>query len=324
MKIAKALRWPLGCLAFSVCAWALVSVRANEPGQPLRNASRPQEDLRWNLKKGQKFKVEFRQNSKQTIEMNGNTQEMPTESAMQMTWLVDDVNDNEISMTQTIDRITLRSTLPNRGDIDYDSARNEELDGIAGQFAQTFDLVVGQKLKQTIDRRGNSIKFEMDPAVVKQLQNVQLPTPLSNPDTLKQLIAQLSCIFSDKPVSSGDSWEHKLELNNTLGKMVTASKYTYAGSEVVNGTSLEKISVAQTLNIEPKESSPVEIKIESQDNNGVVYFNKAEGRVSHASINQNMTMLFESLGNEAKMSSVGKLEFTIVPDDGASSGSEQK
>ena len=79
-----------------------------------------------------------------------------------MSWHVDDVSDSEFTVTQVIERIKLSTSNPFMGDVEYDSDSAEELEGPAAQIAGALESLVGLKMVQTLNTRGETIKTEVD------------------------------------------------------------------------------------------------------------------------------------------------------------------
>lgn len=290
---------------------SLPALRADEP------TTGAAETLRWKLKKGQKFKVQLGQEMKQVLDMGAGQQEMPMRFAMYMSWNVDEATESEYTVTQTIDRITMGMSLPGMGEVEYDSASEEEPEGFAQSFAGSLSPLIGVKIVQTINGRGQSVKCEIDAEALAKLESGNMGAQFASEDMLKNMIAQSACVFPEEDIQKGANWEDQFSVKNQFGEMITKAKYTYDGNEQVDGKSVEKISVVSEVAMEPSGESPVEVEITKQDNKGTVYFDNAAGYVSSATMNQTMTMVIQAMGQEINVDSVGAVTFSIKPDDGS-------
>ena len=101
----------------------------------------------------------------------GQTQEIPIDLTMSMTWNIDAVNnDNTIDMTQSIDRVQMKMTIPTQGAVTYDSQTKEEPAGMAGMLANGIKPMIGVKFKQKLDDRGQVLDFTVPQEVKEKLQ----------------------------------------------------------------------------------------------------------------------------------------------------------
>jgi hypothetical protein len=312
------------CVLCGIVALAMafaVPARADQPGGA---TARPQEDFRWNLQPGQKFKVEYDQDIKQSMDAGFGEQEMPMRYTMSMSWDVKSAEGGEFRVAQTIDRIKLTASLPGLGDIEYDSSSEEEPEGFASQFAEGLKPLIGLTIDQTLNDRGVSVKCDIDEEVLQQLQNSQMGAQFANADTLKNLIAIAACSFPEKGVVKGEPWTSDQTVANAMGDITTSSTYTYEGDETVNGKSLQKIKVESKMDIKPSENATVEIELGEQSSDGVVYFDNAQGRVDHAVMNQSIKMTVLAQGQEIPVTTTGKMTFTITPADEAGAAEAPK
>ncbi len=305
----------LACVALWLNVLAVSIVRADNPRE--RRLQTQSADLRWKLKQGQKFRIEFDQDLTQTMDIGGGEQEIPMHYTMFMSWTVDEVHENEFKMTQTIDRIKL-SMSSFMGDVDFDSDKKDEAEGLAAQIAKGMEPLVGLKILQTMNQCGKSVKFEMDSSVLKDLSNNPLTSQFASEEMFKNLVGHSACVFPEAGVEIGKSWNDEFTIPNQMGTTTTTGKYTYEGSENVEGRSLDKISVVSTIAMTPSENSPMEVDISEQDNKGVIYFDNEEGRITKSAMDMSMTMTITTMGQEIKVTNKGKSTFTIKLDDGSS------
>ncbi len=315
MKKLSKVKFVLACATL----WLNVfTVSAGWADNPRDSFAREQTDeLRWKLKQGQKFKVELDQKITQTMDLGGGEQDIPVHYTMFMTWTVDEVHDNEFTMTQTIDRIKL-SMSSFMGDVDYDSDKEQEAEGMAAQIVEGIKPLVGLKIIQTMNHCGKSVKCEMDSKLLEELSKNPMTSQFASEEMFKNLVGQTACIFPEGGVEIGKSWDDEFTIPNQMGTTKTTGKYTYEGSETIDGRPYDKISVVSKIALTTKEDSPVEVEVDEQDNKGVIYFDNEEGRITKSTMDMSMSMTVNTGGQELKIKNSGKSTFTMKLDDGMS------
>ncbi len=319
MKSRLPLWAALFCAAVLLVPIAISPIRGDGPRSDRSNVQ--SEELRWKLKAGQNFRIELDQDMKQTFDMGGSEQEMPMKFTMFMSWTVDEATETEFQVTQIIDRIKMSMSLPGMGDVSFDSDSEEPPSGFAEQFASSMQPLVGLKIAQTLNSRGQTVKCEIDPAALEGLKNAGMGGQFASEEMLKNMVSQSACVLPESAIDKGASWDDQFSVDNQMGKMITSAKYTYEGKETLDGKSLEKISVNSSVNIEPAADAPVEVEIAKQDNKGTVYFDNDAGYVSSATMTQSMTMNVTTMGQEINVITTGTVTFSMKPDDG--SGKEE-
>jgi hypothetical protein len=291
---------------FALLAWP-AQADPPSPGQ--------EDALRWQLSAGQKLSIEISHDITQLIDAGGGEQEVPVKFTMFMTWSVVDVANKEFKIEQTVNRIKLSMTAPMAGEVDYDSDSDETPEGFAEQVVGGLEPLVGSSMIVTMNERGQTVNFEVDPALLEKMKSSSMGPSFASEDTLKNMIGHAACTFPEEGVSIGKSWTDELKTTSATGNMTTTSTYTYDGHENVDGKALEKISVKSLIAIEPsaEAADPMEVQVDKQDNTGVVYFDSAAGHVTQATINQNMEMTLNAMGQEIAVKTKGKTTLSIKP-----------
>ena len=118
-------------------------------------------ELRWNLKKGQKLQVVTKNDALSVMETPAGEQKIPVKSTMTMTWEVLDAKDGVYEIGQTVNRVQVNMTNPQLGEINYDSDdKDSEPQGMAAMAVQQFKSILGKQTKVKINNLGVVQKSE--------------------------------------------------------------------------------------------------------------------------------------------------------------------
>jgi hypothetical protein len=103
-------------------------------------------------------------------------------------------------------------------------------------------------------------------------------------------------ILPESPLAVGDTWEDTFELKQVRGPGFQKAhvKYKYAGPSLYKNASLDKITTEATLDW-GKTPPGVAVKVVSQENPGVIYFDSGVGRLMEIRNSQKRTV--EGIGN---------------------------
>jgi hypothetical protein len=237
-----------------------------------------QVQMEWKLKEGDKFFLETVSNLKQQMRTQGKEMKQDQDLTTVFALSVEKKNpDNTAVLEEKIETLIVK----NAG-------------GLAAGTDEKFNQqLLGTAFKVTLNPRGEVVKFEGYDDLVKKLAGddptarkaVQSVTP---EDQFKVSVSEAFGFLPDKPVKTGDSWERETTRSlGPLGSFVSKRKYTYEGSEMVEGKPLEKITfTAATTYNAPKagEASAFPFQVEKadlkvEDVKGTFLFDAAAGRL---------------------------------------------
>jgi hypothetical protein len=246
-----------------------------------------QVQMEWKLKEGDKFFLETVSTLKQQMRTQGKEMKQDLEMTTVFSLAVQKKNaDNTAVLEQKIESLSVKNA--------------------AGQAAGTDEKfnqqLVGAAFKVTLSPRGEVAKFEGyddlvkklagdDPAARKAVQSI-MPE-----ESLKASVSEAFGFLPDKPVKTGDSWERETTRSlGPFGSITSKRKYSYDGSEMVEGKPLEKISftAASTYN-PPKAAEPnafqfqvAKADLKLEDVKGTFLFDAAAGRLVHSEMGLKM------------------------------------
>lgn len=214
------------------------------------NIASSQSKLEYDLKVGDTFKVQQTANQDIVQEMTGSTHEMTNVIKGDYTFVVEDVNDSLFKIKFRFDYFKMSTTSNLLGEIlSVDTSDEVAEDDIQGKiFAELIktDLYMNmyrdgkiksvegteQLINNMVDAAGEFDDF------TKELMKESVRSEFGN-ESLAESFEQMTYIYSNTPVKTGDSWTNKFEgdlsANNiwTLDKTVDDDAIISCESEVV-------------------------------------------------------------------------------------------
>ena len=267
--------------------------------------------LRWSLKQGDKFDIEMAQQATQELNLGG-PQSIETNFTMRMSMTVDAVRENEFDVTQTIDSVKLSMESAFMS-FDYDSATGEVPEGQAAMIVEGLKPMVGLSVKQTINHRGETTSVEINEDKLAELEANQIAGQFVSKDSFKQMLSANGLILPEEAISQGDTWTSSFENAASGMKFKTDSTFTLAGTETVDGKELAKITADQTMSTVSDDDAQVAIQLKSQKSEAVFLFDNLAGRLTSATVNQDMEMAVDQGGVQMDISTKSQSKFTLTP-----------
>jgi hypothetical protein len=300
-------------LHFSSCsalAWLIAVCVLFANSEPVQAAK----TFRWKMAQGDRFQVEMKQTIKQVITIGDRTVEVPNDTIMQMTWLVDSAADGTFSITQTFDRIKMSMKGPT-GDMEYDSASTEEPTGLTKTISDMLKPMIGAKFTQTMDVRGKVLDVKVPVEALKGFDANPLMKQFFASDSMKEMITKASPVLPDEAVDKGYRWQNKAETKTPVGKMTIDSSYVYDGEEQRDGRVLDKFSVSSTVGFadEPGGLLGAKIKVTDQQTTGTMYFDAVAGRFVENRVSQKLTMEVTVGTSSVNQKLESTVEMTVKP-----------
>jgi hypothetical protein len=223
--------------------------------------------------------------------------------------------------------------------IKYDST---VADNAANPLREFFKTLVGSKLQLTLDAKTlEVVRIEGRKEIVNEMgtankQMTPLLDKLLGEDALKEMAK--TCFASQLmgPAKPGDSWSKRRQLNmGPIGTYPMTFRYTYTGKE----GQLAKIKIESTLKTHPPAKQdgvgglPFRIEKAALGGRevGVLFFDRARGRLARAESNQKLSgKLTVLIGGQETMVELTQTQQTMVrttdvnPLDAGLQGSEAK
>ena len=273
------------------------------------------EQFRWHASIGDQFAVVANQEMSQVLTVEDKTFEIPNSMKMWMTWTVTDVSETgSITITQTFDRISMTTKVPNLGELKYDSDSKEEPIGAVKKIADILKPMVGAKFVQRMTDRGMILDLRVPREALQGMNASPLLKQFFSDDSFKEMMMKVSPVFPGEEIEKGHSWEANSTNATPVGNMIVDSKYIYEGEEERDGKSLAKISSTVKLSFEEgKGPAGTDIKITEQDNSGTAFFDAQAGHFVDTTMTQDITMEVSVNGSKVDQKIVTKLQMTMSP-----------
>lgn len=284
-------------IKFGICCLMATLVFASSG-----TANAQSDALRWQLKEGQRFDMVTTQKINTSIDAGFGKMEIPMTMIVDMEWLVEEAKGEEFRIEQRITRMRMEMTLPmGQGEMSVDT-KEEGSGGMDGMMGMPdFKAMIDVPFHMTMNSQGKVTSFE----VPDELNMGGQGGPGFSPQSMKQMAALTS--FPDKPVSKGDSWESNdsFEMEG-MGEMKMENKFTYEGTESVDGKEVSKIDVNTNMTLEADGGGEFQMAIDNAEFKGKMFFDnvaghlvkitgkqKMEGGMDAGGQNMSMTMTME-------------------------------
>ena len=216
---------------------------------------------------------------------NGNT------TKTWMTWECADVTDGIASIESTIDRMTMDMVTPS-GPIQFDSD-NKEDSPQAAAIGQSVRGLIGKKMTQTMNDRGEVLKVELGEAgeAIGNLGGPQMS------EMVKQMSKQASLTFPEKALKVGDSWNEVADTPSPAGQVRVTRTFTYKGMGAAERKNLHHFDVDLKMEFTAPPGG-AQVDVVEQSTKGNLYFDEAEGRVVDSEVLQNVKMRISTGGQQ--------------------------
>jgi hypothetical protein len=269
------------------------------------SASAQTSNLRWNLQKGQAFKLNLKQNMGQKMEIPGlGPQELPMKQEVDMTWSVVDADEESFTVEMVLSRMQMSMKSPFMN-IDFDS---DEPDSNP-QMNESVGKLLGKKIIQKMSRRGEVLDVKMPEGE----GSASSGGPGSG-DMIKQMNQQSALIFPEGPLTVGKTWDSSMNIEMNGMKMKNLITYRYDGTEKVDGKELHKFNVSTKMEVEGGPQG-IEVEVKDQSNEGTLYFDGEAGRIVSSKAKQKMNLELNAQGQAIKQEIDGDVSFTVTPID---------
>lgn len=190
-------------------------------------------------------------------EMMGQTLEMSTLMEMKLSYVVEDVKDEQIEMKFTIDKMRMDMDMGfSSVSIDSDASAEEGVD--SQNLSPMFKSIVGIPVDYTMTKKGKFVSMNGLDAIFDAMLS-SLPQTMSaeqkqeivtqfgqqfEEKNFTQMMEQASSFFPEKPVAIGESWTSTMDLQGQV-EMVIELKNTLL-SVVDNVATVESIGTFST------------------------------------------------------------------------------
>jgi hypothetical protein len=241
---------------------------------------------RWKFVARQTLHVDSTQETTVTTSINNKPQQAFLNMKMRLAWVVDDVTDEGVAtMTQSFERLELKTTAPQAEPIVYDSASAVKPTGAAREIAAGLAPLIGAKFMVKMNARGEVLEVKLSPEAAKALtalpEQSQLKAILS-PEGLTNLLKLGGDMLPEKAVSPGDEWPLAATQETPYGQLTQTGSFTYEGPVERQGRELQKIVLKSSATLAPQAGAELKLQVEEQTKSGEILFDTAAGRLVEA------------------------------------------
>ena len=256
--------------------------------------NQPQE-LKWKLKKGQKYFLTLKMDLKTIESAGGFDNESPTKQDVYFEWEVLEANENDFKIQQTLKRMTLQIKTPFKV-VEFDSDDEPDEKDPLGDVIRPL---LGVKVTQTMKRSGEIVSVELEPSAKQKLKQNPMLNQFLSPEGMKKAFGQNMAILPENKISKGSTWNASVETNDPQsGKTTISNQYEYLGID--EKTKLHKIAV----NSEMKVTDP-NLELKNQDIKGTMLFDNEKGVLHSTTISQNVELTTTVYGQKVLIKSTG-------------------
>jgi hypothetical protein len=274
--------------------------------------------LRWNLKPGDAFTVETKQETQSQVAFSSKSATSQIDVGVGLNWTVTTADEKQITIKQTIERISVKLATPQGMPIEFDSASQSRPTGQARSLAESLTPLVGAEMNVTMSRRGEILTVKAANAAAEVLFASGEGASGSAGDSrtaIEHLLRQPLVVLPEKEVTTGDTWTTTSELESAAGPMRQKTDYSLEQFDNEGNQRACRIAVQSELTARPAaagKNSP-SMRIKDQDHSGTITFAVEAGRVVVSDQMQELTTerQYRDVTITVKLSSTQKT--TITP-----------
>jgi len=274
--------------------------------------------LRWNLDKGEQFRVHVVQTTRTETTVKEKSIGMSVQTAMKMLWTVDRVDaDGTIRMTQAFTRLAMKTTDSDSKTVVYDSASSAQPSEETKEIGRTVAPLLRSRIAVAMSPRGEIVEVVPTGETESLLADVPALSQwrkLLTTEGINQTLRQSFVVLPESSVADGDTWTADYDIDSPVGKIQVANTYTYQGTESENGGSFEKITVVTQTKVESDEQPLEKAALPTfRQYAGVFYFDIGAGRLVQSRLTQEMAseVPYQDTKIQAKASST--IVTTVTP-----------
>ena len=255
-----------------------------------------QKPLRWKLAAGEQLQVNVTQQTTSSVIIAGKPVKTTMELTLETQWSVDSADENQIKITQTVNRLAVKMQSGGSPPIAFDSVAKNLPVGTAKEVATAVKplLEEGSALIVTMDTRGEVLSAEPNAKLAK-LWKSTASKAIGGPGGMassQELLKRSIVLLPEKPVAAADAgkakWSKEREVEIPIGKVTQSTEFTYAGEVEEAGKKLDKIDFTSKLTLVPGGSKSLKLTLKEQTQTGHAFFSAENGRVVSAEQTQKL------------------------------------
>lgn len=287
------------------CPLAPVAVSAQATAQ--------EATLRWKFVKGQKYQLKMEQAMTQQMEMQGQPMKTSNNTTTYMTWRVDDVDAaGTASITSTIDRFVMEMDAPMVGQVQVDTDKEQDADGMATQLGGMLRPLVGVEFKQKMSPRGEISEVNIPDGAFAGMQG-PLGQMGMNAQQIEDMCEKVSPKFPAGALEVGQTWKDQSVSETPAGKVEVANDYTYEGTTTVHDRMAHRIGIETKMTFsEGPNALGMTIKVTEQDTTGAMFFDVEKGQMIESDVDQKMQLKITAAGHDIQQRMQQKVHATFT------------
>jgi hypothetical protein len=237
--------------------------------------------LEWKFAVGNAYQVKLEQAVEQTTIILLQPVQAKTTIEMEVLWKITAIRPNgDAELSQTLERLSLQVESADAVDVDYDSAREEQTTESATALHQSIAPLLNTPVQVIMRPDGQIVEVKATEESLEKLRgaggSVKLRAALS-PEGLQNMLALISTPLPPDEVEPGDEWTFERKAGAGGQEVSVTHNFKYQGSEPLDGIELDKIGFSTTLTPVPGKATASELKIQSQDSLGSMWFDATAG-----------------------------------------------
>ena len=250
-----------------------------------------QPPLRWNLKAGETYLLQFDQQTTSEVAFAAKKATTRIDLKVDLAWTVTAADQQAMTIKQTVRRVQFKLISPTAGGFEYDSNQQSRPTGSAIEIAAAVSPLLKTVFELKLSPRGEVLEVvssgTADVAAPKGSRDDK-PASGSAPATaLQRLLRQPLVVFPEDPVTAGDNWKSSSNLSAGGADLKQQTTWTYADTVERNGTKLERITTQSAIEL-PAARPPDSLKINEHQQSGTIFFSSGQGRLIEAEQTQRL------------------------------------
>lgn len=265
-------------------------------------------ELKWKFTKGQQLDVNVEQSTTMAMSASGRDMNTVTSATNSLSMTIDNIDDKGVaSATSTINRMKLTTTPPFGPKIEYDSAAEEEAEGVGAQFAGMLEPMIGKPMTQKMTSTGKIYDVEIPEEALEGMKSAGPGMgQMFSKRTFEEMVTKSSIEFPESGIEVGKSWSVAADINMGPMPVKTDTRYEYRGVADVDGKPYHIINASISMSF-PENPAGAEIKILKEKADLVYYFDGNAGRLAKTTLDQKVEMEIKVAGQEMKQTILQKM-----------------
>ncbi len=222
------MNFPWLLMAFARAIFVTVAVASLIAGQETRQ-------IRWQFEVGDEYQVLLEQTTKVTTNIDTRRKEIGNVMQLTMDWKIEAVDEDRITINQSIRRIHLKMDTPTKNGIRttaVDTDAENEKSELSIELLKQVRPLVNSDFKVAMSTRGEVVDVTVPQESMEALRNAPASMRLRevlSVEGLKELIGQTAIVFPEQAIQQGDTWKTTAQIRNAFGMVERSNFYSFDG-----------------------------------------------------------------------------------------------